>query len=133
MSPVVEPLRAPFPAFGGKSAAAPLIWPRFGDVANYVEPFFNSGAVLLARPHAPRIETCNDLDCMIHARHRWLVDQTEFRTKMRTDPHYFDAKIAGWWVWGLCAWIGTGWCAKAARRRGRNLPRLARSTMSTKP
>jgi len=32
-------LRAPYPYFGGKSRAAHLIWDRFGDVANYVEPF----------------------------------------------------------------------------------------------
>ncbi len=29
---------------------------------------------------------------------------------MRNDPDYFDAKIAGWWVWGQCLWIGGGWC-----------------------
>ena len=26
------------------------------------------------------------------------------------DPDYYDAKIAGWWLWGACAWIGSGWC-----------------------
>ena len=57
-------LKAPFPWFGGKSRVADIVWDRFGDVANYVEPFFGSGAVLLARPHPPRIETVNDLDCM---------------------------------------------------------------------
>lgn len=130
-------LRAPFPWFGGKSRAAHLIWERFGDVANYIEPFFGSGAVLLARPTSPRTETVNDLDCFIanfwratqadpeavakwadwpvneadlHARHRWLVGQIpEHREKIKTDPDYFDAKIAGWWVWGLSQWIGDGW------------------------
>ena len=58
-------LTAPFPWFGGKSRVADIVWDRFGDVANYVEPFFGSGAVLLARPHPPRIETVNDLDCMV--------------------------------------------------------------------
>ena len=48
-----ETLRAPFPWFGGKSRAADLIWPRFGDVPNYVEPFAGSLAVLLGRPTAP--------------------------------------------------------------------------------
>ena len=28
----------------------------------------------------------------------------------KTDPDYYDCKIAGWWVWGLCQWIGSGWC-----------------------
>ena len=133
-------LRAPFPWFGGKSRAAELIWSRLGDVANYIEPFAGSLAVLLARPHAPGTETINDLDCFVanfwravqavpdevahwadgpvneadlHARHRWLLAQLpEHRERMERDPDYFDAKIAGWWVWGLCQWIGTGWCAQ---------------------
>lgn len=46
----VEPVRAPFPWFGGKSRAADLVWARFGNVPNYVEPFAGSLAVLLARP-----------------------------------------------------------------------------------
>ena len=133
-------LRAPFPYFGGKSRAAHLIWDRFGDVANYVEPFAGSLAVLLSRPTEPRIETVNDLDCHIanfwravqsdpnavakwcdwpvneadlHARHLWLVQGLPaHRERMLTEPDYFDAKIAGWWVWGICQWIGSGWCAE---------------------
>lgn len=130
-------LTAPFPFFGGKSKVAALAWQRFGDVSNYIEPFFGSGAVLLARPHDPRIETVNDLDCYVanfyralqhdpetvthwadwpvneadlHARHWWLVRQAGFREKMHSDPDYYDVKIAGWWVWGICQWIGSGWC-----------------------
>lgn len=146
-------LRAPFPWFGGKSRVAHLVWAAFGDVQNYVEPFAGSLAVLLGRPTAPRIETVNDLDCYVsnfwrstqlapaevarwadwpvneidlHARHRWLVDQAEFRERMRADPEYFDARVAGWWVWGICQWIGGGWCAESnwnpavVRSRGRN-------------
>ena len=57
-------LKAPFPYPGGKSRIAPVVWQRFGDVPNYVEPFFGSGAVLLARPpfDGNRIETINDAD-----------------------------------------------------------------------
>ena len=29
---------------------------------------------------------------------------------MVSDPDDFDAKIAGWWVWGQSSWIGHGWC-----------------------
>ena len=36
-----------------------------------------------------------------------------------TDPDHFDAKIAGWWVWGLCQWIGSGWCAERKPTRQR--------------
>src|SRR5580704_17883390 len=58
-------VKAPFPWFGGKSKVANLVWDRFGDVQNYVEPFFGSGAILLSRPHDPGTETINDLDCMV--------------------------------------------------------------------
>jgi hypothetical protein len=57
-----EALKAPFPWFGGKAIAAPIVWEGLGKVDNYVEPFFGSGAVLLQRPHKPGIETVNDLD-----------------------------------------------------------------------
>lgn len=135
---VLRDAKAPFPWFGGKSKVAPLVWDRFGDVPNYVEPFFGSGAVLLGRPTPPGTETINDLDCMVanfwralqhepeavafhadwpvneadqHARHLWLCSQEEFRERMKTEPDYFDPKIAGWWVWGQCIWIGAGWCS----------------------
>lgn len=131
-------LRAPFPWFGGKSRAAHLVWAAFGDVPNYVEPFAGSLAVLLGRPTPARVETVNDLDCYLanfwravkwapdevaehadwpvnevdlHARHRWLVNQADFRERLRRDPKFYDAQIAGWRVWGICQWIGGGWCA----------------------
>jgi DNA adenine methylase len=132
-------LKAPFPWFGGKSRVADIVWERFGNVPNYVEPFFGSGAVLLGRPHSPGTETVNDLDCYLAnfwrsiktnpsttaawadwpvneadllARHQWLVDQAEFKAHMRRDPEHCDLRIAGWWVWGICQWIGSGWCAQ---------------------
>jgi len=62
-------IRAPFPWFGGKSRVAAEVWRRFGDVDNYVEPFFGSGAVLLARPGfdpaSPFIETVNDMNAWL--------------------------------------------------------------------
>ena len=36
-------MKAPFPWFGGKSKVSSIVWERFGDVQNYVEPFFGSG------------------------------------------------------------------------------------------
>jgi DNA adenine methylase len=55
----------------------------------------------------------NEVD--LHARHQWLVNRTwgadsEFRESMMTDPDHCDFKQAGWWVWGICQWIGSGWC-----------------------
>lgn len=140
-----ETLRAPFPYFGGKTRAAALIWEGLGDVRNYVEPFCGSLAVMLNRPTKPRIETVNDLcayianfwravahdphevaehadwpvnEADLHARHRWLVDQGEFRERMRTDPEFYDPQIAGWWAWGISCWIGGGWCAVGPQANG---------------
>jgi hypothetical protein len=133
-------LKAPFPAFGGKSKVARLVWERLGNVENYIEPFCNSAAVLLARQHEPQVETVNDWDCYVanfwratandpelvaqhadnpvneadlHARHRWLVLSdyaAYFRFMVRNDPTFYDARVAGWWCWGACCWIGSGWC-----------------------
>lgn len=134
-------LVAPFPWFGGKSRVAAEVWAALGDVHNYTEPFAGSLAVLLARPesHAGSTETANDLDGYIAnfwrsvqrapaevaqwannpvnendltARHIWLVQNAPERlARLEGDPDYYDAKVAGWWVWGICCWIGSGWCS----------------------
>jgi hypothetical protein len=81
------------------------------DVDSYIANFWRatqqSPEAVAAYADAPVFEV--DL----HARHRWLVmsdDASEFRRRMRTEPDYYDVKVAGYWVWGLCAWIGSGWC-----------------------
>lgn len=119
---------------------------------NYAEPFFGAGAVLLARPHPPHIETANDKDGYVanfwravqhdpeqvahwadwpvseldlHARHRWLVTTAAERVeRVRADPDFYDPQIAGWWVWGLCQWIGGGWCSGRPRRLTAQRPDL---------
>lgn len=133
-------LKAPFPYFGGKSAVADLVWSRLGDPDNYVEPFAGTAVTLLRRPRPGRIETINDRNHFVanfwravryapesvaefadwpvseadlHARHDWLMrNETPalFRERFAKDPVFFDAQIAGWWVWGQCCWIGGGWC-----------------------
>ncbi|UOF77293.1 DNA adenine methylase [Caudoviricetes sp.] len=138
---MVEALWAPFPWPGGKSRIAAVAWRALDpQCVNYIEPFFGSGAMLLGRPGGSgKIETVNDLDGSIvnfwraikaapdavaewcddpvseldlHARHAWLVARLqELADQLRADPHYYDAKIAGWWVHGICQWIGTGWCS----------------------
>lgn len=131
-------LFAPFPYFGGKRKASQLAWSRFGDVKNYVEPFCSSAAVLLAAPEGNSIETVNDADGFIvnfwravqadpdavahwadwpvteidlTARHGWLVNRADRLKWSLEDPDFYDAKIAGWWVWGANAWLGGEWCA----------------------
>lgn len=60
----------------------------------------------------------------LHSRHGWLVlsdDAVEFRERMKTDPDYFDPKIAGWWCWGMCCWIGGGFCSVPQGRSGERI------------
>ena len=134
-------LKAPFPYFGGKSLVADKVWELLGDVKNYIEPFAGSAAVLLRRPHstAGKYETINDKDGLLanfwrsirykpdetaqhadwpvvetdlHARHRWLKGRRKSLTEsLMADPEWCDPKAAGWWCWGQCLWIGSGWCA----------------------
>jgi hypothetical protein len=133
-------LDAPFPWFGGKRKVAADVWARFGAVDNYVEPFFGSGAVLLGRPEPfSGNETINDLDGYVanfwrsiklspeataewadspvnendlHARHVWLLQQRDsLAPRLDGDPDYHDPKIAGYWVWGISCWIGSGFCS----------------------
>lgn len=138
MAPI-SPIKPPFPWFGGKSRAIDVVWPRLGNVPNYVEPFFGSGAMLLGRPDfdpdtTPVLETINDKDCYLanfwraiqaapdqvahyadrpvneadlHAVHYWFTrrDRDDFRERMVTDPRFYDPELAGWWIWGINAWI----------------------------
>lgn len=134
-------LKAPFPYFGGKSRIASFVWDRFGRVDNYVEPFFGSGAVLLGCPWPGHTETVNDSDGLLcnffralqyapdevaahadhpvneldlHAWHRALVSSRNSITEqLINDPKFYDAELAGQWVWGISQWIGTGWCPPA--------------------
>jgi hypothetical protein len=131
--------KSPYPYFGGKARVAKIVWQRFGAVQGYVEPFFGSGAVFLNRPPPIEgTETINDADGMIsnfwrsvqhdpdavaryadwpvtendlHARHAWLVAcKDTLQGRLEGDPDWFDAKIAGWWVWGMSIWIGGRFC-----------------------
>ena len=151
------PVRAPFPWFGGKSRVADEVWRRFGDVPNYIEPFAGSLAVLLARPHDPGTETVNDRDAYlanfwravqsdpqevalwaghpvseldILARHKWLCAiQPDFIDRMRNEPEFYNSKVAGWWLYGICAWIGGGWCRERERGDKPQLPHLGDAGM----
>ena len=132
-------LSAPFPYSGGKRRIADEVWKRFGVVDVYMEPFFGSGAVLLANSSPARKEVVSDTDGLIcnfyraiqndpdetakwavyptihhdlTARHNHLKEWKFYnKDRLSEDPNYYDAKIAGWWVWGISSWIGGGWCS----------------------
>lgn len=133
---ITEPLKAPFPYFGGKRRVAPKVWQIIGDVGNYVEPFCGSMAVLLARPphHKGHTETVNDADGWLinawrsiqldpettarhasgpvsevdyHAQLAWLQShRDEYISWLEGDPEHYDPKLAGWWLRVIAAGIG---------------------------
>ncbi len=91
--------------------------------------------------HTGKHEIINDKDCMIsnfwrsvkadpeavakyadfpvshadqQARHRWLMDSEQgmtMRDNILVDPDFYDAKVAGYWVYGASCWIASGWCS----------------------
>ncbi len=135
--PLVHGLRPPFPFFGSKRIAAPLIWEALGNPGNLVIPFAGSLSELWARPEAGKVETVNDASGLIanvwrairdpdavalhaddivsevdlSAWHRTLVAAADdLKAKLIADPRFFDAELAGRWIWGASCWLGSGWC-----------------------
>lgn len=130
-------LKAPFPYFGGKSSVASEVWRRFGSPKTYVEPFCGSAAILLARPgggfgreivndydgHIANVWRalqadpgtvakwcdwpCNHIDLMA----RRIVINREYaslREALIADADFYDAKMAGYYIWCASNWIGSG-------------------------
>lgn len=122
-----------FPYFGGKAKIAPVVWERLGAVKNYVDPFCGSGAVFFQKPHACT-STINDFSGhvanlwrAIHRDHEAvaleaskllgeadmhaceleaLSKSDELTKKLEVDIEYYDAKLAGRYMYGLCNKIG---------------------------
>lgn len=127
-------LTAPFPYFGGKKNAAPIVWERFGNPGAYIEPFCGSAAMLLARPTVPTVETINDMDGLVtnfwraakcapddvadvaaqpvneldlHARSAFVLEWREkYVEVLRAEPEYYDATVAGYWLYAMIYSIG---------------------------
>lgn len=127
-----------FPYFGGKRSVARDVWARLGDPKQYIEPFCGSAAVLFAAKQPASLEVIGDANGFIAnfwraakhqpaavaeaadypvshvdqgARHGWLMEQRDRLGAELQDPDWpGDAKVAGWWLWGQCSWIGSGWC-----------------------
>ena len=128
-------LTAPFPYAGGKSRVAASIWRALGQPSTYIEPFAGSLAVLLGRPNPSGIEVVNDKEGLVanfwravkldpdavaeaadwpkfavdlHARGAVLMaSRAELVERLEGDPDYYDAKLAGWWAWGVSCSIST--------------------------
>ena len=130
-------LLAPFPWFGGMRAVAADVWARLGAPKQYIEPFCGSAAILLASPSIASLEVVGDMNGFIAnfwravkhqpgevarwadypvshidlgARHVWLHHRRESIGEGLLDAEWpGDAQAAGWWLWGQCSWIGSGW------------------------
>lgn len=131
-------LKAPFPYFGGKSTVADIIWAALGSPKHYIEPFAGSCAILLNRPNydpTKHMETINDADgyvCNVwralqfnpdavakycdwpvnhadlNARRNYLLKNSGVLENLSKDPEWYNSKLAGYWVWAACCWIGSG-------------------------
>ena len=136
---------APFPYFGGKRKVVADVWARLGSPKQYIEPFCGSAAILLGAPAPAALEVIGDGSGFIAnfwravkhqpdkvaewadypvshidlgARHVWLMEQRErLGAELQGIDYPGDARVAGYWLWGQCSWIGSGWCEwnKAAK------------------
>jgi site-specific DNA-adenine methylase len=137
-------LHAPFPYFGGKRKVAGRVWQALGNPKHYIEPFFGSGAVLLLRPDfEPQMtETVCDKDGFVANVWRalqadpdevakwcdWPVNHADLNARRKVlianedrlldslcaDDGWYDAKMAGYWIWAASCWIGSGLTRKTA-------------------
>jgi DNA adenine methylase len=135
---MTKQLKAPFPYFGGKRDLVDEVWRRLGSPKQYIEPFCGSAAMLFGAKEPASLEVIGDVNGFVAnlwrctkyqpdtvaewadypvshidqcARHRWLMEQRTRLAGALMDPDWpGDAKMAGWWLWGQCSWIGSGWC-----------------------
>lgn len=138
--------RAPFPYYGSKYSAAPVIEALMGPIKNLVVPFAGSLGELLGRSEPATIETVNDCDGLIvnvwraiayspkqvadlvdqpvhevtmHAAHDLLVNSAGYLPELlRGGPKSHHVELAAWWIWGRSCWLGGGWCDRLPERRG---------------
>jgi site-specific DNA-adenine methylase len=150
-----EPLKAPFSYFGNKKIVSQIVWSRLGNPNIYIEPFFGSGAVYLARPSPQGVELINDKDGFIAnvwraitykpeetarlavyppsevdiiSRHRWLMEIGKPKLDLlKTDPFYFDPQIAAWYIYTASCYVGGGLCdGKSHKNQKFKIPKHTR-------
>ncbi len=105
-------LTRPWPSNNCKSELVNDLW---GFITNFWR----------AVKHRPKVvaKYCLDMpnEIDVYARHAWLLGREgKLEADLRANPDYCDAKIAGWFCWGCCLWIGRDWCNIT---NGRNIPR----------
>lgn len=90
-----------------------------GNIANWFRSVAAAPDVVAAHASQPVHEA--DLT----ARHLWLVQHgEELRSRLMSDPDFYDARAAGWWVWGISAWVGGEWCTGIGPHTGSEAPSI---------
>lgn len=120
---------------------ADIVWQALGatEIRHYIEPFFGSGAVLLARPnYDPKENTESVCDKDGHLANVWralqfnpddvakwcdwpvnhadlsarkkrlIENENRLLENLIADETWYDAKLAGYWIWAASCWIGSG-------------------------
>ena len=82
-----------------------------GDVNGYIANFWRAVKYQPDLTWAESDYPVSHVD--LGARHLWLTDPArvaELNASL-ADPEWpGDARMAGWFAWGQCCWIGSGWC-----------------------
>lgn len=78
------------------------------DIDAYVVNFWRAIAADPEAVAAFADNPVNEVD--LHARHAWLHAQASHVERLKCEPDYHDARIAGYWAWGLSSWIGDHFC-----------------------
>ena len=95
-------------------------WSKFetaNDLDGNISNFFRSIAQHPEQVAQHASHPVNELD--LTARHLWLNQhRTELSNRLMADPDFCDPKAAGWWVWGINAWVGGDWCSGAGPYTG---------------
>ena len=87
------------------SSAVETVNDKDGFIANVFRAIRQEPAAVVEWADWP----VNEAD--LHARHCWLLERRDALVdRLMGDPNFCDAKIAGWWLWGVNCWIGSGWC-----------------------
>jgi len=108
----VEPFMGSLAVLLGRPAAFNR-WQTGAETVNDADAYLsNFWRAVTADPEAVAAAAdwpVNETDNL--ARHLWLVNEGRARIgRMEADPDFYDVKVAAWWVWGINAWIGGGWC-----------------------
>jgi len=128
-------MQPPFVYYGSKIKVQKEVWSRFGKVRRYIEPFAGSCAVLLGCPYKPKEEIINDIDGLVtnfwrsaklnpnevahyannpinqielYSKSKQIINERQSLVeKLKNDPDYYNAKLAGWWLWCMPQSIDT--------------------------